>query len=262
MKPLVGITAGEVENPNAWAPMMYGQNHTYSDAIVRSGGAPCLIPITSNTDSLRSIYENLKGIVFSGGNDINPALYGETAGSHIKHISLNRDKTEKQLMEWALEDGKPILAICRGMQLLNVVCGGTLHQDIPTELSNTADHTASTRHKNTEYIVHNLKLEPDSRLSQLLGASVIAANSNHHQGVKNLAPNLRAVAWAEDGVVEAIEADGDNYVIGIQCHPEALDAQVVPGWRRLFKSFVEACISEAMVYQTQQIIRLVEEDLV
>jgi putative glutamine amidotransferase len=146
-----------------------------------------------------------------------------------------------QLITWALEDKKPILAICRGMQLLNVVCGGDLYQHIASELPEAEDHVESSSIKNMEHLAHDLNIERSSKLARILGLTKIQTNAHHHQAVNHIASNLKAVAWTSDGIVEALESkDATNYIIAIQSHPEALVRRAEKAWLNLFISFVQA----------------------
>lgn len=240
MKPLIGITTGEIINlTESWSPVTYGQSHTYSDVIIRAGGIPVLLPITDDMSVLKQLYLQMDGLVFSGGNDVDPELYGETAQPKTIHVSKMRDSVEKQLMSWSLTDKKPLLAICRGMHLLNVVLDGSLYQDIRTDLPQASDHQMSSAKKDVEHLAHKLKVDKASRFYKIIESTTISANSHHHQAIKRLASDLIASAWSEDGLIEAVETASSNFVIGVQCHPESLQA-VEPKWNLLFSSFV-AC---------------------
>lgn len=241
MKPLIGITVGEIANAMyPWGPIVYGQSYTYCAAIERAGGVPVLIPIMADSKNLKQLYGQLEGILFAGGNDLNPELYDEIAYPTTVDYSDRRDETEVRLMQWALKDKKPILGICRGMQLLNVVRGGTLHQHVLTDVDGADDHTASILRQDPAHQAHKIKINADSRLSRIVQTQSLRTNSLHHQAVKTIGDNLQAVAWAEDGVIEAIESVDDTYILGMQCHPEAMETTVVPEFRRLFRSFVDA----------------------
>lgn len=202
------------------------------------------MPITMDEPALRGMYEAVDGILFAGGNDVNPKLYNKKPlairGDVSKDVSELRDSYEVQLMKWALADKKPMLLICRGMQLINVVCGGSLYQHLPEDLPKGEDHSLSIKAQDFFELAHTLKVDPASRLHAILGSTDIEVNSLHHQGIEKLAPNLKAVAWSKDGIIEAIEGTNGGYVIGVQSHPEALEADIVPAWRSLFRSFVEA----------------------
>jgi putative glutamine amidotransferase len=240
MQPLIGVTAGETINQlYPHAPAVQGQSYTYIDAIIHAGGAPVILPLIKDKKVLRKIYDACQGVLLSGGNDLDPASYGEEPTEKTVDFSTRRDRQEIQLLEWALEDGKPVLAICRGMQLLNVARGGTLYQDIPTELPSTETHNISSEKKRESRIVHKLRIEPGSKLAEILGVTKLGTNAYHHQAVKKLGHGLKATAWAEDDIIEAIELPGRQFVVGVQSHPESLEASIEPRWQRLFKSFVE-----------------------
>jgi putative glutamine amidotransferase len=241
MQPLIGVTAGETINQlYPHAPAVQGQSYTYIDATARAGGAPLILPLTEDKKILRRLYEQCQGILLSGGNDLDPAAYGERPTDKTIDFSTKRDRQEVQLLKWALEDDKPVLAICRGMQLLNVAQGGTLYQDISAELPAAETHDISAEKKRESRIVHSLRIKPDSKLAKLLGVTELGANAYHHQAVKKLGHDLVITAWAEDDVIEAIEVPDRRFVIGVQSHPESLEASIEPRWRRLFKGFVEA----------------------
>jgi putative glutamine amidotransferase len=241
VKPLIGITTGEIMNAlHPWSPVTYGQSYTYSDVIIRAGGVPVLIPLTDQIDALKEIYNRLDGLLLAGGNDLNPALYEQEVRLAVD-ISDARDTAEVKLLNWALQDKKPILGICRGMHLLNVVGGGTLYQDIVADKPHASNHEQSSHMQNIEFIAHHLRLKPQSQLADILGAPSVGANSHHHQAIKVLAPNLQAVAWADDDTIEAVEGIGTQYMIGVQCHPESLHL-AAPEWDKLFVSFINACL--------------------
>lgn len=239
MKPLIGVTAEEIKNQiRPWGPTLHGQNHTYADAIIRAGGIPVIVPLTTDRSVLHELNQRLDGLLLAGGRDINPRLYKQKPAPTTDAASDLRDSTEIYLLQQALDNQKPVLAICRGMQLLNVACGGNLYQDIATELKTAVDHQSSTRAKDHAHLAHALRIEPESKLASVLGIHHIDANSHHHQAVKRLGNGLAAVAWTEDGIIEAIESIDDSFVFGIQAHPESLEAKAEPQWQKLFGAFV------------------------
>jgi putative glutamine amidotransferase len=239
MKPLIGITTGEIVNPvEPWAPLPYGQKRTYSDAIIAAGGIPVLIPFMPEAE-LKNLYLRLDGILFAGGNDLNPELYGEDTHPLTVKVSPARDRVETMLMGWALADNKPLFAICRGFQLLNVHLGGSLYQDLSLQLTGVSDHELSLHEEDYTLIAHHLKVLPESLLSKLINSTEIDANSRHHQGIKVQAESLRAVAWSEDGVVEALEHPNKSFVLGVQCHPESL-YQSDEKWASVFQAFIKS----------------------
>lgn len=239
MRPLIGITTGEIYNlTSAWSPQAYGQSYTYSDAIIRAGGIPVLIPITTDVDTLEQIYNKLDGILFAGGNDISPGLYGEQPSEYTIDFSEKRDTVEIELLKWTLRDKKPMLGICRGAQLWNVIEGGSLYQHIPTDIPSASDHDLSTKLEDLAHLAHVLKVDENSRFAVIIDSTAIYANTHHHQAIKELGKGISASAWSEDGIIEAIESDDEDfYAIGVQCHPESLH-NVESKWNLVFKSFI------------------------
>lgn len=241
MKPLIGITAGEIQNKlYPWGPTVYGQSHTYVDAVIRAGGVPVILPITDELSVLSALSTRLDGLLLSGGNDINPGLYGEEPYPTTVHVSDRRDQAEIFVLQEALVGNIPILGICRGMQLLNVVCGGSLYQDIKLDIADADNHLSSLDAEDFKLISHDVRLKNGTKLSNALDTNHIQTNSLHHQAVKNLGKDLEAVGWSEDGVIEAIEMNSDQFVIGIQSHPEALEGLIEPAWQKLFAAFIGA----------------------
>lgn len=241
MKPLIGITAGEVYNRDfPWSPVTYGQSFTYVDAVIAAGGSPVILPLTENEDVLLDIFNRLDGIVLAGGNDLRPALYGAPQHETVKDASLKRDSVEMVLLKASLQARLPILAICRGMQLINVHFGGTLWQHIPDDLPDAQDHRLSSKEKDIEYLAHTLQVAPDSLLARIAGSDPLPTNTHHHQAIRTLGNGIVATAWAEDGVIEAIELpELEQFLVAVQSHPESLLA-AEPRWRAVFEAFVRA----------------------
>jgi putative glutamine amidotransferase len=207
--------------------------------VVRARGVPLLIPLVGDTTVLRCLYDQCAGLLLSGGNDVDPALYHAAPLPRTSNICPARDTQELQLLAWALADDKPILGICRGMQLINVALGGSLHQDVAADVPAARDHQSSEHHENFHHIAHHLRIDPASRLAAIIGTRAIDTNALHHQAVNKLGKGLVVTARAEDGVIEALELPGKRFVIGVQSHPEALEATAEPRWQRLFKAFVD-----------------------
>lgn len=252
MKPLIGITTDHTKNRFSWGAPIYGQNRQYPDAIEMAGGVPVLLPYIEDSRSLRALYDKLDGILFSGGGDIDPSMYGEEPEAKLKDVSLERDAMERQLMQWAIEDDKPIFGICRGYQLMNVVLGGTLIQDIPSQTENMQNHDISTEKKDRWYVAHQLKVDSSSRLATIIGSEPIDANSHHHQAVKRVADQLQAVAWAEDGIIEGVELPRSRFAIGVQCHPESL-VQNNRRWAKLFREFIKAASTDMTYFPAAKV---------
>jgi len=248
MKALIAITVGEVinfESGKAWMPTIYGQFHTYTDAVVRAGGAPFILPLVDDEKVLRTLYEQCDGLLLSGGHDLDMLddKAGGSSGARLQvkvNTSPRRDKQEIQMLKWAIADDKPVLGICRGMELINVALGGTLHKHIPDDLPTAKNHEQSIHKQDMRHLAHQLTLEADSHLARILGTTHIAANTLHHQAVDKLGDGLVVTAHAEDGIIEGIELPGKRFILGLQSHPEALEESVEPLWRSLFTAFVDA----------------------
>jgi putative glutamine amidotransferase len=195
------------------------QNRSYLAAIEGAGGTPLLIPPLGDPNRLRQLYDMCSGLVLPGGPDVEPQRYGAALREDC-HVSCEPelDEVELSLATWALEDGLPLLAICRGIQVLNVAAGGTLWQDVVVEGATNKPHHVGPR----DAIIHELLVEPDSLLARTVGRSRIGVNSLHHQAVREVGGALRAVAKSSDGLIEGVEARDDRFVIGVQCHPEEL----------------------------------------
>ena len=240
MRPYIGISCGTFHDRD-WCPPAHFLRKTYTDAIVAAGGVPLIIPVIDDPEVLRALYDRVDGILISGGGDIDPGKYGEAALPGLGPIDPARDAIELPLARWAVEDGKPLLGICRGSQVINVALGGSLYQDIPSQIHTSLVHDSSFTRQDWSYMAHDLRLDPDSKLARVFGTTSFYTNSLHHQSLKAIAPGLRAVGWAPDGVVEAIEGDNGHFLIGVQCHPEALQGGADVRWQVLFRQFVESC---------------------
>jgi putative glutamine amidotransferase len=240
MKPIIGIPCGTFHD-RAWCPPSYGHRKTYVDAVVAAGGVPLLMPLVPEEEVLRALYDRIDGLLLAGGRDIDPSYYGEAEHERLGEVDILRDHVEVPLTRWAAADGKPILGICRGLQVLNVALGGTLYQDIASQLGSTIEHNLSYAHEDWTYMAHDLQLEPSSKLADIIGTTSFSTNSLHHQSVKDIAPGLRAVGWAPDGVVEALEGVNGQFLLGVQCHPEALQGEADTRWQAMFHRFVQSC---------------------
>lgn len=212
-------------------------NRAYVEAIELAGGAPLLIPPLGDKASWRTMYERSDALLLPGGGDINPEHYGEKELCKVRNRNDLRDDLELALARWALQDGIPILAICRGLQVLNVALGGTLYQDIGSQLPRAREH--DWRDHPRDFLAHKIEIEPQTYLAEIFEASHIDVNSRHHQAVKEVAPELSVSAKAPDEIIEALEAPGPGFVLAVQFHPENL-VRNDQRMQRLFGSFVEA----------------------
>lgn len=214
---------------------------TYLRALEAAGAAPLLIPLTDELEVVRTLYQHCDGILLPGGDDLDPALFGEPPHPQLGKVDPQRDSVEIALAQWCRADQKPLLGICRGIQAINVAFGGSLYQDIPSQLPDSLDHRYNTNIGVYNVAGHPISIVADSWLAQQLATTEILANTMHHQSVKDLAPGLRITAHAPDGIIEGVEGTTDHFVAAVQCHPEHLWAEAEPRWRQFFRAFVERC---------------------
>jgi len=239
--PLIGVTTSEVRKAETVSPTPEGEppRHemalglTYMRAVEAAGGIPVVIP-PLGTDLIGPLLSRLDGICLSGGPDIHPESYGEEPHEMLGPTEPDLDRFELTIARWADMRGLPILAICRGMQALNISRGGSLIQHIP-------DRWVDIEHRQKmpgQTASHRVDLSPDAQLSSMFGSTVIAVNSFHHQAVDRLGDNLTPSGWAPDGAVEAVEDRSHEFLIGVQWHAELLVDQ--PDHLRLYSAFIDA----------------------
>jgi len=238
--PLIGIPSRSDQSSPHSLPV-FAQNQTYVAAVAVAGGAPVLIPLNLDEEALRAIYERLDGLLLAGGGDLHPKHYGEAIHEKCGHIDEARDTVELTLTRWALAEGLPVFGICRGIQVMNVAAGGTLYQDIASQVPGSLKHDCWPDYPRN-YLAHQVTVNADSRLAAILGQRRVGVNSMHHQAVKDLAPRFRVVARDPDGLIEAIEDHDHPFALGVQWHPEEL-VEDAPPMRRLFEHFVSAARS-------------------
>lgn len=241
-RPVIGVptqTLQVMEGLPRHVPDSWVTPQRYARAISDLGGLPWLIPLLEEDPvTLRQIYERVDGLFLAGGVDIHPEAYGEEYRCVCARTDRPRDEVELLLTRWAIEDAKPILGACRGIQLINVAAGGTLYLDVGTERPGSRRHDYFPRLGYArDYLAHEISVLPSSRLGSILGRGQVKVNSMHHQAVLELAPGLVATAHADDGLIEGIESAGDHFLIGVQWHPEVL-VRVDEGTRRLFTEFI------------------------
>ncbi len=243
--PLIGITGMQVTLGSEQKTLVQGQLVSYLRAITGVGGAPVIIPVGLNERGLRATFERLDGLLLPGGPDVSPIIYDETPHEQLGRVDEALDHTELALTRWAIDADLPLLAICRGIQVLNVALGGSLYQDIPSQLPEAMEHH---RFRSRGYPpndqAHTVTVIPDSRLAAALDEVEVIANSRHHQAVKTLAPTLTAVGHTGDDLVEGVEIPDARFVIGVQWHPENL-VDENPPMRRLFETFVKTARDRA-----------------
>lgn len=231
MKPKIAIFAS-VDAERAAAVL-----HTYIHSIEQAGGLPLLIPYVENKELLNDIITLCDGFLFTGGGDLDPSLFGEALSPHCGKIEPLRDELDFASINLALASGKPILGICRGIQVLNVALGGTLYQDIPTEYKTEICHSQTN---GLHAYSHSVHIEKESPLYSLLGVAEMPANSFHHQAIKTLGRGLVPMAFAEDGIIEAVYSTEHPFIRAYQWHPERLfDAD--EHHKKIFSDFITAC---------------------
>jgi len=241
-RPIIGIATQTLEAVPGQLPRAWIMGQKYVRVLTTAGALPWLIPLlTDDRDSLRAIYEHCDGIFLTGGVDVDPSNYGEERTSYCGATDTARDWTELNLIRWCLADGKPLFGVCRGIQAINVACGGTLYQDLAEQFPGSIrhDYFPTSTQFSRDFLAHPVSVDPDTRLGRLLAARELAVNSMHHQGVRRLARGLRPSVFAPDGLIEGFEGEGAQFLVGVQWHPEEL-ADRNESMHRLFSAFVEA----------------------
>jgi putative glutamine amidotransferase len=219
---------------------MYGRNQAgefpvpanYVEAVLRADGLPLLIP--PGEQKADAFLRSIDGLLFTGGGDIDPARYGGNGHDAVYMVNRDRDQLELSMAKLALAQGLPILAVCRGIQVINVSLGGTLFSHLPEVFGDSVSHRFPPR----EPVPHRLRLEAGSRTSEILGVTECEAMSWHHQAIDRLGDSLRPVGWAPDEVVEAVQIDDNPNLLALQWHPE-LTADRDPVQQRPFTWLVE-----------------------
>jgi len=199
----------------------------YVEAVKKAGGLPVIMPTVADSAQAAQTVALMDGVIFSGGEDIDPSYYGETPVNETVYVNPIRDRSDMWLAKEALRQGKPIMGICRGEQLMNVVLGGSLYQDIPSQIGVDVIHAKGASHR--------IGVIKGSVLSQVFGQDSLSVNSFHHQAVKQAGKGVTVTAYAPDGVVEAYEAPG---IIAVQFHPEKCVANGDMGWLKLFEYYL------------------------
>lgn len=231
--PLIAVTATVRADDGARRVRL---NAAYPRAIERAGGIPIVVPPLLRLAELDRVLDAVDGLLLTGGEDVDPAHYGAARHPATEDPSAERDATELALVAAAHRRALPTLAICRGIQLLDVALGGTLVQDIPSERTDALAHDPEGARDSR---VHEVRLEPGSRLAEAIGTTCLTVNSFHHQAVDRIAEGLRATAWSPDGVIEGVEwGGGEWWALGVQWHPEELVDSGEEWERRLFQAFV------------------------
>jgi putative glutamine amidotransferase len=228
--PLIAITTYPAEDGRVNLP------REYVDCVRRAGGRAVLVAPGEEDPS--GLLDVVDGLVLTGGGDIDPARWNGPAHGTVYMTDEPRDSLEIELARLAVERGMPTLCICRGIQVLNVALGGTLHVHVPDVVGESVQHRLPPR----EPVAHAVSVDPPSELARIMRATEIAPMSWHHQSIDTLGDGLRAVAWAPDGIIEAVELDAHPWLVAVQWHPE-LTANTDPTQAALFDAFVGAASS-------------------
>ncbi|MCD6309766.1 MAG: gamma-glutamyl-gamma-aminobutyrate hydrolase family protein [Candidatus Eremiobacteraeota bacterium] len=228
--PLIGITCGEKD--------LKSKVNAYREAIEISGGEVFLFHPSRDENEMKSARDKLSGILFMGGYDVDPSCFNEPPHEKIGIVEKERDTIEIEMAKWAWRKNMPVLGICRGIQVFNIALGGDIYQDIQSQVKGQSGLINHVQRERKLEPVHTIFIKPGSILSRYLGNSVYV-NSTHHQAVRKIAPGLSECAWAQDGIIEGLEAPGKSFVLLVQFHPELLWKKY-PVFLSLFYDFVKS----------------------
>lgn len=236
-KPIIGISGSIIIDQGGRFPGYKRSyvNDDYIQSVINAGGIPFIIPVNSDMNVIKQQIEQLDGLILSGGHDVNPLLYGEEPTTKQGTIFPERDQFDQQLIRTAVALDKPAFAICRGIQILNATFGGTMYQDLSYIEDSYIKHD---QYAGPSLASHTVSVEEGSYIHKVFGSTVMT-NSFHHQAIKDVAPGFKVTARAKDGVIEAIEKEGNGIVIGVQWHPEMMTKDHEK-MAELFKVFIEA----------------------
>lgn len=242
-RPVIGITSRTIFHSENGRPYnRFGVAVPYTQAVEAAGGVPLILPLTEDRNTLTALLDLIDGLLLSGGHDVDPSCYGAEPHPKLGRVDPLRDRSESFLTARAIERDCPVLGICRGLQLLNVVAGGTLLQDIEAEKEGeTILHYQDFTYESPS---HSVRVLPGTLLHRIVRDERVRVNSYHHQAVRDVAPGMRVAAMAPDHVVEAIESTGHSFVLAVQWHPEILHGNADFNLA-LFRALVEAAGAHA-----------------
>lgn len=235
MKPTIGLNCNlEIRDGRLRLEVW----RTYTAAVELAGGVPILLPVTDNPGHVGEQLDLVDGLILIGGDDYGPDLYGSEKHADTKLVHPDRQFYDFELARLAIRRKVPILAICGGHQLVNIVCGGSILQHLPDALDGAEEHSGEPAQ-----LIHEIEVEPDSMLARIIGADQLAVNSTHHQAVDKVGSGLRIAARSPQGVVEALEPKGESFLLCVQWHPERLAAHY-PQHLALFEALIETSQEE------------------
>lgn len=241
-KPLIGCMTYRKTAAQSTPIPLFALMPSYVEAVEAAGGAPVLIPLGLDETTLQTILSQLDGLILTGGGDIAPEFYGSDKTDSVYDVDQDRDRVEMFLAREAVAQQKPVLAICRGHQMLNVALGGTLYEDVRDSLPGAVKHDYFGEMPRNHQ-AHEVMIDPQSKLAATLGRTMIEVNSLHHQGIKDIAPGLSATAFAPDGLIEGVESSEHPFAVGVQWHPENL-IHDEPAMLDLFRALVQAAVNQ------------------
>ena len=245
MKPIIGILGGllKIETGALEGAQRVYVNYDYVDVVERFGASAVVLPVVDDEESIKNQLKICDGLILSGGPDIHPKYFNEEFHINLGYVDSKLDEHQIKITKMALQKDIPILGICRGNQLLNVVCGGSLYQDVEQFHHKVLKHTQNA---NRHEVSHKIIIEPQSKLHQMYNHE-IWVNSYHHQSIKELGKNLKITSKSSDGIIESVEHIHNNFVIGVQWHPEMMLSNPESNMNILLQEFVKACKSEKVV---------------
>lgn len=232
MKPIIGVVPlFDDEKDSIW------MLPAYLDAVTKAGGVPITFPLEGEKEDIERVCDMCDGFLFTGGHDVDPQMYGAYKSYFCGDTNASRDNLEKIIFDYAVAHDKSIFGICRGIQIINVLCGGTLYQDLPTEHSSDETHVMKPPY---HIPCHNVDIMDGTFLSALYNEKEIAVNSYHHQAVKKLGEGLAVMARSKDGLVEAVQMQGKKFIVAVQWHPE-FSYKYDKKANDLFIEFIKSC---------------------
>lgn len=240
-KPKIGITLSEAEDISKYRwPMSRGFDYIkreYYESIIKSGGIPVLLPNVIEKSDMKTLFGAIDGLLITGGIDMHPRYFGQRPHKKLSRTTRARDMFEIEIIKMALRSDMPILGICRGHQVLNIVLGGDLHQDLSCMKGKTLKHSDPLQ---SGKIFHKVRLNKDSLIYKIVKKEVIKVNSSHHQAINRPGEDLNAVAFAPDGVVEGLEHPRKDFVLSVQWHPEGIFTRSHS--KKIFEYFVKKAV--------------------